>query len=385
MIIPKEKDQEIDDAQKQIKEVEKQYRKGVITPGERYNKIIDIWTHCTDQIANVMFKTLEHNQGKKEYNPVYLMVDSGARGNRQQVRQLAGVRGLMAKPSGDIIEKPILVELPRGPHRAGILHLHPRRPQGSGRHRAQDRRLRLHDPQARGCGPGRHHPRGGLRHRQRHLGLRPFTKAKTKSSSSATASSAGSPATTSSIRRTRRKCSSAPTRKLTRSRPSALKLRASRQRAHPLRAHLRKQARHLRPLLWPQPGHRRPGQARRGRRHHRRPIHRRAGHAAHHAHVPHRRHGVAGLQAAADQGQARRHRSLQRTALRRTGGRQQHRPEQERLHFHPRRRRPRTGSITTSSSARSSPSRTAARSRRARPSCSGTRTTCRFFPKRPAR
>ena len=55
MIIPKEKDQEIDNAQKQIAEVEKQYRKGVITPGERYNKIIDIWTHCTDQIANVMF------------------------------------------------------------------------------------------------------------------------------------------------------------------------------------------------------------------------------------------------------------------------------------------------------------------------------------------
>jgi DNA-directed RNA polymerase subunit beta' len=114
MIIPKEKDQEIDAAQKQIREVEKQYRKGVITPGERYNKIIDIWTHCTDQIANVMLRTLESNQGKKEYNPVSLMVDSGARGNRQQVRQLAGVRGLMAKPSGDIIEKPILSNFREG-------------------------------------------------------------------------------------------------------------------------------------------------------------------------------------------------------------------------------------------------------------------------------
>jgi DNA-directed RNA polymerase subunit beta' len=114
MVIPKEKEQEIEAAQKQIKEVEKQYRKGVITPGERYNKIIDIWTHCTDQIANVMLKTLDHNQGKKEYNPVSLMVDSGARGNRQQVRQLAGVRGLMAKPSGDIIEKPILSNFREG-------------------------------------------------------------------------------------------------------------------------------------------------------------------------------------------------------------------------------------------------------------------------------
>src|SRR5437773_5681325 len=114
MIIPKEKNQEIETAQKQISEVEKQYRKGVITPGERYNKIIDIWTHCTDQIANVMLRTLDHNQGKGEYNPVSLMVDSGARGNRQQVRQLAGVRGLMAKPSGDIIEKPILSNFREG-------------------------------------------------------------------------------------------------------------------------------------------------------------------------------------------------------------------------------------------------------------------------------
>ena len=114
MIIPKEKTHEIEAAQKQIAEVEKQYRKGVITPGERYNKVVDIWTHCTDQISNVMLKTLEHNQGKMEYNPVWLMVDSGARGNRQQVRQLAGVRGLMAKPSGDIIERPILSNFREG-------------------------------------------------------------------------------------------------------------------------------------------------------------------------------------------------------------------------------------------------------------------------------
>jgi DNA-directed RNA polymerase subunit beta' len=114
MIIPKEKDQEIHNAQKQISEVEKQYRKGIITPGERYNKIIDIWTHATDQIAGVMLRTLETNQGKKEYNPISLMVDSGARGNKQQVRQLAGLRGLMAKPSGDIIEKPILSNFREG-------------------------------------------------------------------------------------------------------------------------------------------------------------------------------------------------------------------------------------------------------------------------------
>ncbi|MBV8818298.1 MAG: DNA-directed RNA polymerase subunit beta', partial [Acidobacteriaceae bacterium] len=107
MIIPEEKKIELDKAYKQIALVEKQYRSGIITEGERYNKIIDIWTHAGEEISNVMFRTLEHNEGRRELNPVYLMQDSGARGNRQQVKQLAGMRGLMAKPSGEIIERPI--------------------------------------------------------------------------------------------------------------------------------------------------------------------------------------------------------------------------------------------------------------------------------------
>jgi DNA-directed RNA polymerase subunit beta' len=107
MIIPKEKQTELENAYRQIRQVEQQYRKGIITDGERYNKIIDIWTHAGDEISSVMFRTLEHNEGRKELNPVYLMVESGSRGNRQQVRQLAGMRGLMAKPSGEIIERPI--------------------------------------------------------------------------------------------------------------------------------------------------------------------------------------------------------------------------------------------------------------------------------------
>jgi DNA-directed RNA polymerase subunit beta' len=107
MIIPDEKKTEVDKAYKQIGLVEKQYRSGIITDGERYNKIIDIWTHAGEEISNVMFRTLEHNEGRKELNPVYLMQDSGARGTRQQIKQLAGMRGLMAKPSGEIIERPI--------------------------------------------------------------------------------------------------------------------------------------------------------------------------------------------------------------------------------------------------------------------------------------
>jgi DNA-directed RNA polymerase subunit beta' len=107
MIIPKEKSKELQDAEKKIGDIDKQYRKGIITDGERYNMVIDVWTHALNAISDVLFRTLEHNDGRRDLNPVYLMVDSGARGNRTQVNQLGGMRGLMAKPSGEIIERPI--------------------------------------------------------------------------------------------------------------------------------------------------------------------------------------------------------------------------------------------------------------------------------------
>jgi DNA-directed RNA polymerase subunit beta' len=114
MIIPKEKHIELENAYKQVAVVDQQYRRGIITDGERYNKVVDIWTHAGEEIANVMFRTLEHNEGRKDLNPVFLMVDSGARGNRQQVKQLAGMRGLMAKPDGSIIEQPITANFREG-------------------------------------------------------------------------------------------------------------------------------------------------------------------------------------------------------------------------------------------------------------------------------
>ena len=114
MIIPDEKQVIVDQARDEIGDVESQYRKGIITDGERYNKIIDIWTHATEETSNVMFRALEFNNGRGDVNPVYMMVDSGARGSRQQIRQLAGMRGLMAKPSGEIIERPILSNFREG-------------------------------------------------------------------------------------------------------------------------------------------------------------------------------------------------------------------------------------------------------------------------------
>lgn len=108
MIIPDEKEGEVKEATEKVQIANDQYRSGVITNKERYNKIVDIWTHAGDEITKALFRTIEHNEGKHLPSPLFMMVDSGARGNRQQIKQLSGMRGLMAKPSGEIIERPII-------------------------------------------------------------------------------------------------------------------------------------------------------------------------------------------------------------------------------------------------------------------------------------
>ena len=107
MHIPSSKERQIAGAREQVNEVEQQYQDGIITNGERYNKVVDIWAHVTELIAEEMFRELEGGEQGGEFNPIYMMADSGARGSKQQIRQLAGMRGLMAKPSGEIIETPI--------------------------------------------------------------------------------------------------------------------------------------------------------------------------------------------------------------------------------------------------------------------------------------
>jgi len=114
MNVPPEKQKLVDGANAQLAEVETQYRKGMITDGERYNRIIDIWTHATEEITNVMFQAMDYNENQSHINPLFVMVDSGARGSKTQIRQLAGMRGLMAKPSGEIIERPILSNFREG-------------------------------------------------------------------------------------------------------------------------------------------------------------------------------------------------------------------------------------------------------------------------------
>ena len=108
LIIPSEKGALVDQASAEVIKVEQQYLEGAITNGERYNKVIAIWSDVTEKIADAMFGEMgELDRSGRKFNPVYIMADSGSRGSKQQIRQLAGMRGLMAKPSGEIIETPI--------------------------------------------------------------------------------------------------------------------------------------------------------------------------------------------------------------------------------------------------------------------------------------
>src|SRR5436305_10653234 len=98
---PASKETIIRDTEREVEKVQKQYQRGIITEGERYNKIIDQWTHARDQITKQMMEDLKHDvrEGTPYLNPIFLMAHSGARGGIEQIRQLAGMRGLMAKPS----------------------------------------------------------------------------------------------------------------------------------------------------------------------------------------------------------------------------------------------------------------------------------------------
>ncbi|MCL4874991.1 DNA-directed RNA polymerase subunit beta' [bacterium] len=123
MKIPGKKGELLDSAYEEVKEIQKQYNEGLITDGERYNKVIDIWAQATEEIAEEMLRELSSDLVKDEnsverpqpsFNPIFIMADSGARGSAQQIRQLAGMRGLMAKPSGEIIETPITANFREG-------------------------------------------------------------------------------------------------------------------------------------------------------------------------------------------------------------------------------------------------------------------------------
>ena len=120
MIIPESKEKHLDETFKEVKQFEKQYSDGLITAGEKYNKVIDAWSHCTERVAQDMMaeiSSIGFEEGKKDaklINSIFMMANSGARGSAAQMKQLAGMRGLMAKPSGEIIETPITSNFKEG-------------------------------------------------------------------------------------------------------------------------------------------------------------------------------------------------------------------------------------------------------------------------------
>src|ERR1700732_2588669 len=114
LIVPPAKEKLVGDAQTKVKEYEQQYLDGLITQGEKYNKVVDVWSSCTEKVAEEMMKVIRTPTVGEPINSVWMMSDSGARGSAAQIKQLAGMRGLMAKPSGEIIETPIISNFKEG-------------------------------------------------------------------------------------------------------------------------------------------------------------------------------------------------------------------------------------------------------------------------------
>jgi DNA-directed RNA polymerase subunit beta' len=114
MIVPKAKEALVEETRQRVSEYEQQYADGLITKGEKYNKVVDAWSKCTDKVADAMMDEAKNPLASGELNSVFMMAHSGARGSKNQMKQLAGMRGLMAKPSGEIIETPIISNFKEG-------------------------------------------------------------------------------------------------------------------------------------------------------------------------------------------------------------------------------------------------------------------------------
>ena len=296
-----------------------------------------------DEISNVMFRTLEHNEGSKELNPVFLMVDSGARGNRQQVSQLAGMRGLMAKPSGEIIERPITSNF-----REGLTVLEYFISTHGARKGLADTALKTADSgyltrklvdasqdviiNEMDCGTV-----NGIWVQPIYEGDEEVVDLATRIIGRVSCETIVDPVTEEEDRQGESADRRADRRGDRKDR--------RRESQDSFGADLRMQARRLRALLRPQPCDRPVRQARRSGRHHRRAIDRRTWHAVDDADVPHRWNGEPDLQAADHQGEERWRGAVQRSAHGASARRQLDRAEQERLDHRAQRRWPRTRAL----------------------------------------
>ena len=296
MLVPETKKKIIADTEALVLDYEQQYNDGLITQMEKYNKVVDTWAKCTDRIAKEMMDRISAVQHDKEtgrekpINSVYMMAHSGARGSEKQMRQLAGMRGLMAKPSGEIIETPIISNFKEGlsvleyfnsTHgaRKGLADTALKTANSGYLTRrlvdvAQDCIVTAED-----CGTDKGIKLGAVIDSgevlvsvgDRVLGRVPGRRR-------------DPPVHGQGRRQGWRSHRRGP--------GPGHRGGAGSGGSHPLGADLRAEERHLRQVLRPRPRARHAGQYRRGRGRDRRAVHRRAGHPAHHAHLPHRRHGA---------------------------------------------------------------------------------------------
>ena len=291
LIIPESKGELITSTQAEVKEFEQQYQDGLITAGERYNKVVDAWSRCTDEVASAMMKEISKQEKGVPTNSVWMMSHSGARGSPAQMRQLAGMRGLMAKPSGEIIEQPIIANFKEGlsvleyfnsTHgaRKGLADTALKTANSGYLTRrlvdvAQDCIIVEED-----CGTER-----GLTVRAVMDGGEVVSSLSERTLGRTTAEDVLDPATGKVL---------VPNNTLIEE-PEAELIETRRRRGgeDPLGADLRVAYRRLRPLLRARPGARHAGEHRRGGGRDRRAVDRRAGHAVDDAHLPHRRRGAA--------------------------------------------------------------------------------------------
>ena len=330
LIIPAEKPALVNRARDEVIKVEQQYLEGAITNGERYNKVIAIWSDVTEKIADEMFSEMqETEQAGRNFNPVYIMADSGARGSKQQIRQLAGMRGLMAKPSGEIIETPITSNF-----REGLTVLQYFISTHGARKGLADTALKTADSgyltrrlvdvaqdviiSEPDCGT-----LDGIEARaiiesgevieplrDRIIGR--VTLERLIDPFSGDTDHRGQPGD----------------RRRSRVRDSGC---GHREGEDALGADVRVAPRRVREVLRARPGDRQAGRARIGGRRHRRAVDRRARHAADDADVPHRRHGVAGFRAVDGRSEERGHRPVPEHPGGRGEGRHARRHEPQRL------------------------------------------------------
>ena len=277
------------DAEKAVIEVQSQYQEGAITHGERYNKIIEIWSKVTERVSEEMFKTMEEDDRTGRYlNPIYIMADSGARGSKQQIRQLSGMRGLMAKPSGEIIETPITANF-----REGLNVLQYFISTHGARKGLADTALKTADS-------------GYLTRRLCDVAQDVIVTETDCGTSDGIyvepiieSGEIIEPLRDRIVGRVALEDQLDYEGNIIVARQPGDHRRSGggdsggryRARQDPLGADLRIEARRLPALLRPQPGHRPSGRARRGGRYHLGAVHRRTRHAAHHAYVPHRWRG----------------------------------------------------------------------------------------------